>query len=766
MCIVYPPRAAGVLLVCLLFAEPLAAQPEIGAAEAALAAGRPWHATQLLRPILADQTRAQPAARILAARAAAAWGGWGEVDRVLAAGDWSGLEDEPEARTLQARAALARQGEAEAADHLRVALLRGGSDHRRGIGHALLARAFDRMDQRDSAAVHYRQAAARLPAVADWLHLRAAAVLADSAERSRLYQAVRLPAARARIPWTEAAALERLPDPRGAAARLDLLGAPVRAARLRLAIAETPAERGAVRAALVALLSPRTGAADTREVIALLDTEFAPLGADVELQVARRAAAIGERERAVRGFTAARRAGSLRDPDRLLWGTALAQLGRHAEAVTVLAAVQEGPVAAAAAYQRARALLSRSGSAAALPALQEIPARWPDDSASAAVALYLAGDLLADRGDWEAARASFLQVARDYPGTAYAARGWLEAGTIAYARGDRAGALDAFGEAAARFPDREEGSAGAYWAGRIEAQRGDTGAAHQRWRQLMARVPHSYYALAAARRLGEPAWLPQGSQAPFLVGSPLREALARVTLLDQIGFAPEVRYELERIDAEAGQAPDALVEAAQALHDHGHVARGLALAQRAFARGAERTPALYRLLYPWPQEAVFRDVTTARGLDPAFVAGLIRQESAFDPRARSAADARGLMQVLPTVGRQLATQLGWTGWDGVLLYQPEVSLTLGGMHLAAMIRRYADPVRVLAAYNAGGTRVQRWDTRPGVAEDPELFLEMIPYLETRNYVRRVLRNAEFYRGLYGNEGVGAGNQGLGPGAQR
>ena len=87
----------------------------------------------------------------------------------------------------------------------------------------------------------------------------------------------------------------------------------------------------------------------------------------------------------------------------------------------------------------------------------------------------------------------------------------------------------------------------------------------------------------------------------------------------------------------------------------------------------------------------------------------------------------------------------------MLLYQPEVSLALGTLHLQDMRRQYPDPVRFLAAYNAGGSRVKRWDARPGVLDDSELYLEMIPYIETRNYVRRVLRNAAFYEGLYGRE---------------
>lgn len=744
------PLLVGALLACALLPTGLPAQAG-SAAAAALAAGRPWQATQLLRPVLADQTRTSAAHRLLAARAAAAWSGWTEVDRLLATPEWAGHADEAEVRGLLGRAALARRADGEAADHLRVALHREGTDRRRGTYHALLARALDRLDQRDSAAVHYRAAAARLPSVADWLHLRAAGVTADSATRQRLYQQVRLPAAVARVAWTEAAALERLPDPGAAARKYTQLGAPIPAARAWLAGSPTTAERARIRATLLDVLGRGENPADTREAIALLAGHFTPLTIGEQLRVARRAAAIGDRDRAARGFAAARQHPELTDRDRLAWGAMLAQSGRHAEAIPLLASVRDPDVAGAAAYQRARSLLSRPGNTAALPVLREIPTRWPHDTASAAVALFLAGDLLADAGDWGDARASYQRVAVAYPTTPYAARALLEVGTIAYAAGDRSAALAAFAEAAARHRNREEGSAGEYWAGRIEAERGDTAAARGRWRAIIARVPHSYYALAAARRLGEPVWAPVGGDAPFVVGPALQAAVARADLLGELGLEPERLAELDAISTRADSSLEVLLETAQALRDHGHTARALALAQRALARGAPRTVALYRLLFPLPDHGLLESGVLEQGVDPWFVAGLIKQESGFDPRARSAADARGLMQVMPAVGRQLARELGWREWDTVLLYEPEVSLMLGGRHLAAMLRRHPDPVRTLAAYNAGGTRVQRWAQRPGVAEDPELFLERIPYLETRNYVRRVLRNVEFYRALYGGD---------------
>lgn len=629
-----------------------------------------------------------------------------------------------------------------------VVASRGAPTATRGLHHTLLARAFDRADQFDSAAFHYRAAAILLPEVQDWLVLRAAGVLSDSAERAELYRQVTLPSAQSRIPWTEATALSRLGDRRGAAIRYELLGAPVLAARARMDAEPTEAELAALRRQLLDLLTPRLGAADTRSVIAMLDERFSPFTAAEQLLIGRRAAAAGNPARAVQGFSAARASPGLSDTDRLTWGTALAQLGRHPDAINILAAVRDPTMAGAAAYQRARSLLNRSGAAAALPVLRQIPIGWPDDTASASVALYLAGDLLADQGDWVGARSSFERVAERYPTTSYAARALLEVGTISWARGERAAAHQAFAQVAVRYPQREEGSAGAYWAGRVEVERGDTASAHQRWRELIARVPHSYYAMVAARRLGQVAWAPAGPVTPAAVSDALRAAMSRAVLLETLGMATEQQFEFDHLAAEADSSLAAVIALAQALHDHGQVSRGLGMAQRAFSRGAERTPALYRLLFPIPYAAVFHDQVEQRGLDPWLVAGLIKQESGFNPQARSAADARGLMQVLPSVGGQIARRLGISGWNAARLYEPEISLALGTHHLAEMLRQYPDPVRVLAAYNAGGTRVRRWENRPGVRDDPELFLEMIPYLETRNYVRRVLRNAEFYRSLY------------------
>src|SRR5690606_12807251 len=155
-------------------------------------------------------------------------------------------------------------------------------------------------------------------------------------------------------------------------------------------------------------------------------------------------------------------------------------------------------------------------------------------------------------------------------------------------------------------------------------------------------------------------------------------------------------------------------------------------------------------LYPVSLDAALAAEAALNDIDPSLVAALIRQESRFDPRATSPVGARGLMQIMPRVGHTIARGLGFPAWDAALLYQPDVSLQLGTSHLADLLSGYSDDGRALAAYNAGRSRVKRWSTKHG-ADDPELFVERIPYRETRDYVRIIQRNRELYAELYGWE---------------
>src|SRR2546430_1297657 len=146
-----------------------------------------------------------------------------------------------------------------------------------------------------------------------------------------------------------------------------------------------------------------------------------------------------------------------------------------------------------------------------------------------------------------------------------------------------------------------------------------------------------------------------------------------------------------------------------------------------------------------PRSTLFPYTTLFRSL--LFVA-IVRQESVFDPEALSPAGARGLAQLLPGTAALTARGLDVT-FSPEWITVPDLNLHLGAAHLAELLRRFGGRLEpAIAAYNAGVSPVTRWVGREG-ADDPDRFIELIPYQETRGYVRSVLRNRELYRALYG-----------------
>ncbi|HVE78024.1 MAG TPA: hypothetical protein VNA89_04130, partial [Gemmatimonadaceae bacterium] len=331
----------------------------VTAAAAALNAGRPWRATRLVAPALADSTRRTPEALFVAARAAAGWGGWARVDSLLAGASWVDSLFGGRARVLLAEAALARRADTAALAHARAAAAEATTDAERGVGLVLLARALDRLDQRDSARAAYVAASELLPPASDWLRLRAAGVTADPGVRRADYGRVADTAARARIAWTEAYARERTGDIAGAATVFDSLGARAAGFRLRIAASRDSAPRQALRDELVRYVEAQAGSPEGRTAVEVLDAAFDTLTASEQLAVGRALARGGPAARSATGFAAALRGGaSLAPGDRFAYGQLLIRLDRDREAAAQLALVPaSSPQAADAAYQRARALV-------------------------------------------------------------------------------------------------------------------------------------------------------------------------------------------------------------------------------------------------------------------------------------------------------------------------------------------------------------------------------------------------------------------------
>lgn len=729
------------------FVRPERADTLIAAAAQALEQGRPWEASRLIAPLLADSARRTPDALMLAATAASRWNGWREVIRLLAGQPWVDSVPDGRARLLLARGSLEVGADSAA---LRHALAVPVSNVAAVDGERLvmLAMALERVGARDSAAVTYARAAALQPGIAGWLRIRAAAVTDDSAGRARLYSGVTDPLARDRIGWSEAAAHRGTGDLVGAAARYRALGARATAAHLRFAASPDSAARAGVRHELVALVSARRSPGEVRDAMALLDSAFAPLTPAEELEVGRAASTAGSYPRAADGFERAFAARLGTPDDRFAFATVLTKLGRNADAARQFGLVHAPwPLEASAAYQRGRALVRDGQLAPGRLALERVVRRYPRDTTAASSALFLLGDLATDDRADPRARELFRRIVARYPSSGFAPAAAFRAAMIALVAGDAKAAAAEFDDLGHRYSRSDESAAATYWAGRAWAAAGDTAVAHQRWEALAAGDPGSYYTGLADRRLDRPEWVPASAPDHFVAIPAADSAMERAALLARLGLAAESRWEYDRLLRQSDSSAERLLALAAAFRRDSYASQAIQLARRALALGAPADARTYRLLYPVMLEDALLAEAAGHGLDAAFVAALIRQESMFNPLATSPVGARGLMQVMPDLGGRLAETLAYPVWDPVLLYQADVSLQLGSFHLQELAGQYRQPVHVLAAYNAGASRVERWSQRVGV-DDPEVFTERIPFAETRGYVRAIQRNEEIYRGLY------------------
>jgi soluble lytic murein transglycosylase len=156
------------------------------------------------------------------------------------------------------------------------------------------------------------------------------------------------------------------------------------------------------------------------------------------------------------------------------------------------------------------------------------------------------------------------------------------------------------------------------------------------------------------------------------------------------------------------------------------------------------------VVFPFPYREILADEAARAKVDPWLLAGLVRQESSFDRRARSWVGATGLSQIMPSTGAWLAPGAGVRNFAPELLAVPEINLRMGARYLRDQVRRYHGARDLaLAAYNAGPGRADRWKRELGYGRDVDAFREKIPFAETREYVKVVIRNAEVYRRLYG-----------------
>ncbi|MEC9466440.1 MAG: lytic transglycosylase domain-containing protein [Myxococcota bacterium] len=315
-------------------------------------------------------------------------------------------------------------------------------------------------------------------------------------------------------------------------------------------------------------------------------------------------------------------------------------------------------------------------------------------------------------------------------------------GWVAFRSGDFQSARGVFRYLEREAPFGRQAPAAIYWAARAAGELGDQVAYRSELTALIKRFPVDYYSTQAMARLEE---IPdEGFEVPAarLSEAPLgtRAVLARA-LID-VGARAEASRVLnmallEERDAMSPAEYAALRAVAVELGSRYFETRFRWEATKRYPETNSTTVRSLSMMFPWDYVRVVQRAAQRKRVDSTLAIGLARQESAFNPRALSRAGAQGLMQLMP----QTASDLVGRGGEAVPeldIYNPELNADLGTTYVRQLLALYDGEVeRALAAYNAGPGAVARWNRRLG--EVPaDVFVEEIPYHETRNYVRAVL----------------------------
>lgn len=334
--------------------------------------------------------------------------------------------------------------------------------------------------------------------------------------------------------------------------------------------------------------------------------------------------------------------------------------------------------------------------------------------------------------------------------------GWLH-----YQQGGWEDAVEAFDSLAETGPGHHWQNRAHYWKARALERMDRVDEAQTVYGQVAVEWPMTYYGQLSGSRLRDP--LPEGRQPRENRTNPVMNGPAssafrinphfrKATELSKLGLHQEALEELLVVKRQYHDQPQTLYALARHMLELGDFEAPIVIAKRYFREPLERRrisfdSPLWRMAYPTGYMPQIRRYAASH-VDPFLVAGIIREESLYNPKALSSVGAMGLMQLMPETANRIARRLGLVPVDREDLLQGEVNVRLGTAYVGQLLREYqGNLIRAVAAYNAGPAAVKRWIAKFG-GRDSDEFVELISYRETRRYVKRVLTSYRIYQTLY------------------
>jgi soluble lytic murein transglycosylase len=395
--------------------------------------------------------------------------------------------------------------------------------------------------------------------------------------------------------------------------------------------------------------------------------------------------------------------------------------------------------------------------------VSQMEQRFPD-SPWLAEALYTSANMYLLRKDYPQAIVYYSDLAMRFPTHRYAPSSHWKAAWLNYRLGNYSEAAVLFDKQIALYAGGKEIPAALYWRGRLYADQEHQPAMAAAYYQTISRAfEHYYYAEMARQRLAELGQVTaadvamlakiQPEEIPALTDDVPEddEHVVKARLLANAGLNEYIPAEIQAAD---GSDQWGAFAEAEIYSSDGETFRAMRVLKRALpfytSAPIDSLPMGYwKILFPQQYWSSIEQESSKNGLDPYMVASLIRQESEFNPAAISPANAFGLMQLLPSVGRSMAREEGIRHFSETELLNPETNIRLGTRYLKQTLDKFdGQAPYAFAAYNAGDTRVTDWQSI-GKYHGMDEFVESIPFTETREYVQAILRNESIYRELNG-----------------
>lgn len=448
-----------------------------------------------------------------------------------------------------------------------------------------------------------------------------------------------------------------------------------------------------------------------------------------------------------------------------------------APAVTALARVSDRnpELRAEALFHQAEALRRASRSAESSQVVDRLLSQY-QKTRWASEALYnLASYFNKQDRDTEAAM-RYRQLLASYPKSEYAPEASYNLGWFAYRSKNYADAARILEQhlASYRYPDTKFIGEAGLWAAKSQERLGRKSRALALYDLVNERYRYGYHGYvaglrSAALRRADPALKPEqataGSdldrmRANITYFEPARETadgseagrIARANDLEVIGLTELAVRELNKALETAPASPKINLELASLYSRRGESFQATLVLRKGYPdlysyRDSDVPREAWEIFFPLVSWSTIKQEAKRYGLDPYIAAGLIRQESVFNPNAVSRVGARGLMQVMPATGQVISKRQGIGTISAADLHNPTLNIKIGMNYLAQMLGQFGRIEYAAAAYNAGPGRAQRWIAERG-SMDIEDWIESIPFTETRGYVQGVLRYAANYRRLY------------------